>query len=89
MAANSDPPGYGDGRGNSTGGAGRRRAGRKAESSGAHGGAALSPAMEHHLRRLKQELVGGSGRGAKRGHAGPGGAAGLTAAGGARGERAL
>lgn len=37
MAANSDPPGYGDGRGNSTGGAGRRRAGRKAESSGATG----------------------------------------------------
>lgn len=37
MAANSDPPGYGDGRGNSTGGAGRRRAGRKAESSGGTG----------------------------------------------------
>lgn len=61
----------------------------QAERGAAHGGAALSPAMEHHLRRLKQELVGGSGRGAKRGHAGPGGAAGLTAAGGARGERAL
>lgn len=44
----------------------------QAERGAAHGGAALSPAMEQHLRRLKQELVGGGGRGAKRGRAGPG-----------------
>lgn len=58
----------------------------QAERGAAHGGAALSPAMEQHLRRLKQELVGGGGRGAKRGRAGPGGAAGLSAAGGASGR---